>query len=129
MHNGYTNAGLGDSIICDLWAWCRKNKQQSQKYLETGKMSCLAVSFLYFMNLIYEIQTGFAPPPETTVASSPPETTAAPQEPESSGLTTEHKIIIGVCVSVFALAVIAVVAVKMYQQKKRRNQTSETQAK
>ncbi|XP_011417840.3 uncharacterized protein [Magallana gigas] len=86
-------------------------------------MSCVAVSFLYFMNLIYEIQTGIGPPPS--------ETTAAPQEPESSGLTTEHKIIIGVCVSVFALialAVIAVVAVKMYQQKKRRNQTDETQA-
>uniref|UniRef100_K1Q7M0 Uncharacterized protein n=1 Tax=Magallana gigas TaxID=29159 RepID=K1Q7M0_MAGGI len=75
------------------------------------------------------IPQNYSPPPETTVASSPPETTAAPQEPESSGLTTEHKIIIGVCVSVFALAVIAVVAVKMYQQKKRRNQTSETQAK
>nr|XP_011417840.2 uncharacterized protein LOC105321272 isoform X1 [Crassostrea gigas] len=87
-------------------------------------MSCLAVSFLYFMNLIYEIQTGIGPPPSDT-------TTAAPQEPENSGLTTEHKIIIGVCVSVFALialAVIAVVAVKMYQQKKRRNQTDETQA-
>lgn len=47
-------------------------------------------------------------------------TTAAPQDPESSGLTTEHKIIIGVSVSVFALiilAVIVVVAVKMHQQK------------
>lgn len=52
------------------------------------------------------------PPPE--------ETTAAPHEPESPGLTTEHKIIIGVCVSVFALIgliVIVVVAVKMYQKK------------
>lgn len=47
-------------------------------------------------------------------------TTAAPQEPESSGLTIEHKIIIGVSVSVFALiimGVIVVVAIKMHQQK------------
>lgn len=36
----------------------KNNKQQNQKYPVTGKMSCLAVRFLFFMNLIYEIQTG-----------------------------------------------------------------------
>lgn len=87
-------------------------------------LGSLALGYLYFMNLIYKIQTGGPPPEETTAAQ-------VPHEPESPGLTTEHKIIIGVCVSVFALIgliVIVVVAVKMYQKKKRRNQSEGTQA-
>lgn len=61
MINGYNYIPMLGWVIqlsVNYMPVLKNNKQQNQKYPVTGKMSCLAVRFLFFMNLIYEIQTG-----------------------------------------------------------------------
>ncbi|XP_078329864.1 uncharacterized protein LOC111116648 [Crassostrea virginica] len=85
------------------------------------KKTSLTVILFYLLDYLNPIESGGAPVDPVTPA---PTTTTTSSHSEES-LTTEHKIIIGVCVSAFVLIIVAVITILLVKKLKANSSKPE----